>query len=182
MYPLEPILSAIRLLVAQPFIQKDAIVCDVGCGESARLLNYVKTKIKQGIGLDELVTPHKEGNLVFKTVDVNKEKLPLKNESVTVVTLLAVIEHVKYPDKLVKEAYRILKKDGVLIMTTPSPQNEALLNLLSKLKLVDPYMIDQHQTYFDLKLLSELATKNKFMVKKTQTFELGLNLLLVAQK
>jgi len=47
------------------------------------------------------------------------ENLPIKNNSIDVVFNIAVLEHVKDPDKVVSEIHRILRKDGVVISFFP---------------------------------------------------------------
>jgi len=45
-------------------------------------------------------------------------KIPLSDSSIDTVLCTQVLEHVPYPQKIVDEIHRILKKDGVCIMTT----------------------------------------------------------------
>ncbi len=48
------------------------------------------------------------------------EYLPYKTESFEAVTMFEVIEHVHNPTQTLSECYRVLKKDGVLHLTTPN--------------------------------------------------------------
>jgi SAM-dependent methyltransferase len=50
--------------------------------------------------------------------DLN-ETLPFESGSFDSVLLSDVLEHIRKPEKLITEIYRILKKDGVLIMNVP---------------------------------------------------------------
>jgi 2-polyprenyl-3-methyl-5-hydroxy-6-metoxy-1,4-benzoquinol methylase len=46
--------------------------------------------------------------------------MPFKKEIFDVVISTEVIEHVTHPDKALKEFYRVLKPNGVLVLTTPN--------------------------------------------------------------
>lgn len=47
------------------------------------------------------------------------EKIPVKSEIFNIILLTEVIEHLKEPDRVLKECYRTLKKGGNLIATMP---------------------------------------------------------------
>jgi SAM-dependent methyltransferase len=49
----------------------------------------------------------------------NLEKIPKKNETYDVILCTEVLEHVKDPEKVLKEFHRILKKHGKLLLTCP---------------------------------------------------------------
>lgn len=82
------------------------IVVDLGCGDKP-YQSYVRAK--KYIGVDK-----QGGNL---TADVLN--LPLKNSYADTVISTQVLEHVKDPQQLFRESYRILKKGGYLILTAP---------------------------------------------------------------
>ena len=52
----------------------------------------------------------------------NAMDIPLKNESIDSVFTSQVLEHVPNPQRMINEIYRILKKDGVCILTTHMAQ------------------------------------------------------------
>ena len=59
-------------------------------------------------------------NLTFATADL--PNLPFPNASLDVVVALEIMEEFQGPEALVKEARRILKNDGTLIVSTPDMQ------------------------------------------------------------
>ena len=61
--------------------------------------------------------------------NIDKEPLPYPDASFDVVTCSEVIEHVENPRRLVREAWRVLKPGGVLVMTTPN-----VLNAVSRVR------------------------------------------------
>lgn len=82
------------------------IVVDLGCGDMP-YRNY--TKAKKYIGVD------RQGGEVISDV----LKTPFKDNFADTVISTQVLEHVKDPQQLFNESYRILKKGGYLILTTP---------------------------------------------------------------
>lgn len=182
MHILEPIFSHLRLRQAINHIKPGSTVCDIGCGNPSRLLDKIQPIIKHGIGLDLDVPSTKAKNLSYKKIDFENQKLPLKSGSVDTVVLLAVIEHVKNPTKLLSECNRVLQKGGSIILTTPSPESKHILNILSFVKLLYPKMINQHKNYFSLNDLKILLIKTNFQIKKANTFEWGFNCFALAAK
>jgi ubiquinone/menaquinone biosynthesis C-methylase UbiE len=54
----------------------------------------------------------------------NAEELNFPSESFDFILCSEVIEHLYKPEKALKDMYKILKKDGYLILTTPNPDNK----------------------------------------------------------
>ncbi len=88
-------------------------VLDVGCGEKPYAHLFAGTTTSYfGTDIDL-------GN--SKRVDICADSLmlPVKTSSVDTVVSNQVIEHVRSPEVFVKEVTRILKPDGILIITAP---------------------------------------------------------------
>ncbi|VVB87094.1 Ubiquinone biosynthesis O-methyltransferase [uncultured archaeon] len=91
---------------------------DVGCGTKPYkevFADIVETHI--GIDYPSSISANKEN----KNVEAYSilPYLPFKNESFDTVLATEVLEHVSEPSSAFKEINRILKKGGVLILTTP---------------------------------------------------------------
>jgi 2-polyprenyl-3-methyl-5-hydroxy-6-metoxy-1,4-benzoquinol methylase len=100
------------------------IVLDIGCGggELVRDLNNFGNNV---YGTDvspyAIKTLNKEkGSGVFLVHNIDKSKLPFKTSFFDAVVLMDVVEHLPSPEKAVLEAYRVLKKGGSLLLTTPN--------------------------------------------------------------
>jgi len=88
-------------------------VCEFGAWQSQPGLSdlrpffpgkqYVGCDIRQGPGVDVLVDLHDTG---------------LASESVGTLLLLETLEHVQYPFKAMEEIYRILKRDGIALLSS----------------------------------------------------------------
>lgn len=166
------------------YIPKNSTVCDIGCGSNAIFLKSISNLIKFGIGIDKKVEDYKTPKLVLKR-EYALNKIPLEKQSADIVTMTAVLEHMINPQKILNECFRILKNNGKLIITTPSPKAKPILEFLAfKLRLIDGNEIRDHKNYFWPSEIKTMLIKAGFEQKniKTQYFEWRFNLLVVACK
>ena len=56
----------------------------------------------------------------FDTCDIEHESLKDKEDSFDIVTTLAIIEHLGDPSNLINESYRVLKKGGIIVISSPN--------------------------------------------------------------
>ena len=99
-------------------------VLDVGSGEgygAALLARVARGVIGIDIAYEAIAHARKTygelPNLRFGVGDA--ERLPVESESIDVVTCFEVIEHVPHPMQLLDEVRRVLRPDGVFIVSTP---------------------------------------------------------------
>jgi 2-polyprenyl-3-methyl-5-hydroxy-6-metoxy-1,4-benzoquinol methylase len=85
------------------------------------------------------------------------EKIPFQTQSFDTIIAGELIEHLKKPELFIKEANRLLKKDGKLIITTPN--KESLLN-----KIFHNNETKIHLSLFSYSELENLLKKNNFEV------------------
>ena len=98
---------------------KNQNVLDAGVGNGYILREISDHNKKIGIDFNPRALNYCQKNLCGKFISANLEKkLPFKNNSFDIIICTETIEHVQKPDFLVKEFYRILKKDGKLVVTT----------------------------------------------------------------
>lgn len=182
---LDRLLEQLRLKRVIGSIPKGAIVVDLGCGFTGDLLTRLAPSIKEGIGFDLSVHNQQPASNVFLHKSRVDAHLPLKNNSVQVVTALAIIEHVEHPDTLFTEAYRILKPAGQLLITTPPKRAQPLLEWLAfRLRLISPAEIADHKRYYNRYSLEQALVHAGFKPRAVSiaSFELGFNLFARAIK
>lgn len=96
-------------------------ILDLGCGEGTRL-GLLKTNAeKVGVDINDYAinkAVKKYSGVEFLKADI--EKLPFEKESFDLVYSVFVLEHVRQPEELLKEAVRVLKKGGTLIIGAPN--------------------------------------------------------------
>lgn len=99
-------------------------VLEVGCGNGyyLSLLNRVGLKLDLvGVDIDQpalIDAVRFIGDKSVKVVLADAAKLPFKSSSFDKIVMSEVIEHVDEEKPVLKEAYRVLKKRGVLTLTT----------------------------------------------------------------
>lgn len=178
---LEPFLRKMRFSHVKKYVPLDSKLCDIGCGKGD-FLYAVRERIVEGKGIDSNVEPMEDGRISLIKSSL-KKKIPLDSEHFDCVSMLAVIEHLEYPEAILKEISRILKTGGVLILTTPTPRAKPLLEFLSyKLNIVDMKQIREHKNYFTRECLKNMLENAGFNLIRFETFEVGLNYLVVSAK
>ncbi len=137
---------------------------------------------RECIGIDRKVRSIAYSNLRILSMDID-DTLPMENESVDVVTMLATLEHFDNDKAILLEARRILKPDGRLFITVPSKSAKWLIHFLAfGLGLISRSEIREHKRYYSLQSLKTLLSDCRFKDINIVTFEFGCNLFCSARK
>lgn len=180
---LDRFLSKYRLSVVTKYVEKGDVILDIGCGFQHYLLTNFKHKFKLGYGLDYDIVNYQDENLVLLNYRY-QGNLPLKDNFFDKVFLLAVLEHIEIKDVkvLFLEFSRILKKNGCVIITTPTLRCKPILEFIAfKFKLVADNVSD-HKHYYIPNEIYDLARSSGLKVSNFKLFQLGLNSLYVLEK
>jgi ubiquinone/menaquinone biosynthesis C-methylase UbiE len=101
----------------------DSIIeLDVGDGLIlSKVAKHVGAKALYGCDVDNgALNKASEKGITTVKADLNTDKLPFPDNYFDAVIMEEVIEHLVNPDNALEEAYRILKPDGIFILTTPN--------------------------------------------------------------
>lgn len=114
----------IRYLFVKKFV-KDKIVLDIACGNGygSSILANSGVKFVYGIDNSKKAVDYASKHYNQKNINFalgNAEKIKLNNKSADVIVSLETIEHLKFPNQFLKETKRILKSNGILILSTPN--------------------------------------------------------------
>ncbi len=111
-----------RYAIAKELV-KDKVVLDIACGEGYGA-NLLAKDAKSVIGLDKDATTINKArkkytapNLIFS--EGLFENIPVADHSLDVIVSFETIEHIADHVIILKEIKRVLKPDGVLIISTP---------------------------------------------------------------
>lgn len=174
----DKVLRYMRCKKFMKYIPKNGVVCDFGCGEEFWFLKTISHCIKKGIGVDK---KYKLKN--YKNIEIVDDIKKIKNDSVDLVTMIAVIEHLNNPYDILIELKRILKRGGKIIITTPTPLSQPILEFLAyKLKVINEEEIRDHKQYFGRRDLLEMFVLVGFKKIIYKKFQCGLNGFLEARK
>lgn len=111
-----------RYAIAKEFCA-GKVVLDIACGEGYGCNLLAQTAVKViGVDIDEVAIErakkiYKNSNIEFKVG--NCSSIPVKNNSVDVVISFETIEHHDEHEEMFAEIKRVLKTDGILIISTP---------------------------------------------------------------
>jgi ubiquinone/menaquinone biosynthesis C-methylase UbiE len=102
---------------------KDKIVLDIACGEGygANILSQ-NASFVYGVDIDSLTIANareKYRSDKINFIEGAADNIPLKDKSVDVVVSFETIEHHDKHDEMLQEIKRVLKDDGMLIMSSP---------------------------------------------------------------
>lgn len=176
--PLKGIRVAKTLL---KYKENNAKVLDLGCGTGLTLA-IVSQNFPNSIGCEISEMEIKATKEILKQVKVNipvvkydGKKLPFKDNSFDIVTSIEVIEHVEKPELMLKEINRVLRKKGILHITTANklwpiePHYKLLFLSYLPAFLADYYvrLTRRGEIYHDIKL----PTYNQFYKMVSRYFK-----------
>ncbi len=188
---LEPMLARFRMQRANQLIPsalRGGRILDIGCGSFPYFLAH--TAFREKFAVDQLeMAPETaaQNEIEFFALNLNEQpRLPFEQEYFDVVTLLAVVEHLD-PDNmalLFQESCRVLKRGGMLILTTPAAWSDGLLRFMARISLVSAEEIHEHAFAYTLPLLGWHFGQAGFQMSKVKFgyFELMLNMWATAEK
>lgn len=111
-----------RLLrrVMGSWIGKGYTILDIGCGTGKELEFLGKYGKVWGIDKSAKAVAYCQAHKLKRVVKADATKLPFGSESFDRVVLLDVLEHIKNAPMALKEAKRVLKRGGEMVITVPS--------------------------------------------------------------
>ena len=99
-------------------------ILDVGCGDgnfTMMIARACKAREVYGIEISEKgVEMARKNGIKCYQLDVDEEDFPFEDNYFNALTALELIEHLYDPDHFLDEVYRILKPDGLFILSTPN--------------------------------------------------------------
>ncbi len=174
-------------------------VLDVACGSGDMIEVWIKYTNKI-IGLDPSSGMLKVARQRFNDIQFYQglaQNLPFENESFDILSISFGIRNVVEIEKAIEEFYRVLKKDGILLIlefTKPdktSPISNAINfysnkilpkigGIISGNKEAYQYLPDSIQNFYTLNQLCEKL--NKFKIIESKTFNLSPTSMIIAKK
>jgi len=162
-------------------------VLDIGCGK-AYLTKFVPVGSYTGIDANEnIVRRLKETkpSYDFHCINIDNQEGVLKlislGSSFDTITLIAVVEHLHHPQTILGACFQLLKDDGELVITTPTPSGNKIsqlaLQIAGKRSSLFP-----HVRLYALQDLEALLLPLGFKLTHYEKFLLGANQLLVYSK
>ena len=171
-------LQSWRIRKARPFIAGGARVLDLGCADGA-LFRQLGQRIGEGVGLDpDLGSPVERPGYRLVPGSFPED---LEGEApFDVITMLAVLEHIpaEGQQRMARGCSKHLRPGGHLVVTTPSPLVDPILEVLATLRVIDGMSLDQHYG-FEPEVTPRIFSGHGLKLVKARRFQLGLNHLFV---
>lgn len=138
-------------------------IIDIGCGYQALLLQRLKHLSKQLVGIDIHTDPKIKG-IKFFNLKIDDNLRFLKSESADLIVMNNLLEHLRKPEPVLKEVYRVLRKEGYFINVVPNWRGRFFLELAAfKFKLAPIEEMNDHVTYYDKRDIYPLLFKAGFL-------------------
>jgi SAM-dependent methyltransferase len=148
-------------------------ILDVGCGDGAVSRLFLEAGKVFGIDIvPEFVEKAIEKGIEAKTADVTKDGLPFIEGEMDVIYAGALIEHLYDPEFFLRECYRVLAEEGIVVLSTPN-----IASLTSRLRMLFgkgpkfytsalSWQFGGHIRIFTSGTLKRLLEENGFAVEK----------------
>lgn len=160
----------LRQILAQIVKKGEDRILDVGCGEAKLALPYSVTNDMLGLDVDvESLSKAKQNGIHTALCDIEKTQLPLQDDKYDIAICSEALEHVTNTDHLLQEINRVLKVNGVLVLSVPNINNPLSIFLQVFLDLPPVYSArykSPHKRDFTLRLVREALKINGFRIEK----------------
>jgi len=184
---LSPLLARWRNGKVVRLISDRARVLDLGCGEAGvlRALYRCGKRAVTYVGVDrqpDCIRANRDRYPGHRFVawDFDQQGRPPVQGPFEFITMIAVVEHLRAPDRLFQWIATLLGPEGRLIITTPHRGGEGIYSLGVHLGLFSKEAHEEHNEVFpDRDWLEELAGKAGLEMKVYRKFMFGYNQLAV---
>lgn len=152
--------------------KKPGKVLDIAAGQGNISFNLKKMGFDV-VAADLNASDFKPKNIICHEIDANK-RLPFESKSFDYVISVETIEHLTNPWFFLDEIHRILRDDGIAIITSPNVetiQNRLFYLILGKLNWFQPESLVDHKTPI-FSWIFRYMIKDKFLIQK-ETFNDG---------
>jgi len=143
------------------WIGTDKKILDIGCRDGQLTSTYMEGNEVIGVDIDSEALDKAEKRLGIKIVhaDLNSDWNFIQDKKLDVIVACEFLEHIYFPDRIIKKAKNLLKEDGIFIGTIPHAYSlqsriKFLLGIKSGTPLEDPTHINQF-SYKEFKTILE---------------------------
>jgi len=157
-----------RLKTIEKYKKKGKIL-DVGCA-TGFFLELAKSKGWEvyGTEISKFAVKHAKDKLNLKNVFYGDlKKIKFKENMFDVVTMFDVIEHLRDPKSTLRYTHKLLKKGGLIAVTTPD--SGSLVSKLLGRRWEEFRRAREHTYFFSRKTLSDMLKKTGFEILKIES-------------
>jgi SAM-dependent methyltransferase len=161
-------------------------MADIGCGFHAAFSRTVLDEVAQAVLVDVALSPDLKSHPKVLAVEgtLPADLARLEDQSLDVVMMVSVLEHLWEPQETLREIRRLLRPGGVGLFNVPSWRGKTYLELSAfKLGLSPAKEMDDHKMYYDVADLWPLLVRAGFLPSQIKCFthKFGLNTFAVCR-
>ncbi len=128
----------LKTIIHELNIESDDIILECGCGDGfyIHLLSRISNNRIFGCDIDINALRSAKKNLEEASIQLllgNVTQLPYKDKTFNKIILTEVLEHVPNDSQALEELYRVLKDDGILVITVPNHNYPFLWDPINKI-------------------------------------------------
>ena len=168
-----------RFSAALPYIKGN--ILDLGCGYAGIAARLQPEQLYIGIDRNERLIALLNGrfpNHEFHVRDFDNQNIDL-NEKFDTILMLAIVEHLQNPEKILCQIPQYLKDGGRLIITTPPPLGDRIHRIGARFGFFYQSAVEEHNIIFRRDTLEPILSKCGLQVDTYRKFLLGGNQLFV---
>lgn len=98
----------------------DLKILDIGCGTGIVIKRLEKYGNVFGMDISDKAISFCNKRGIKNIIKANAIKLPFNNNTFDLITILDVLEHIENEEAAISETYRVLKSNGVAVITVPA--------------------------------------------------------------
>lgn len=150
----------------EKYSQPPRKILDLGAADGL-MLSKIKDKFPKSncVGVEysqELIDVNQDKRI--KLIQGDVQKLPFKENQFNIVIATAIIEHLSSPQKFLAEIRKVIKRGGVVILTSPVPFWEKVATFMRHLPK------EEHQHTFTLLRLVKMFEDKGFKILEKKRF------------
>jgi SAM-dependent methyltransferase len=158
-----PWVAKLRAEKFQPFIKPTDVVVELGVGQGWNLA-HLRCAKRIGTDLEDFLP----ADLKADRVEFVRDSASIRDETADAVICHHVLEHLENPPDMLREAKRILKHGGYLLLYVPFEKER-------RYRRFDPNEPNHHLYSWNVQTLSNLISSQGFLIKKTFLGEFGFD-------
>jgi cyclopropane fatty-acyl-phospholipid synthase-like methyltransferase len=170
-----------RIIKAMQYISSGSTVLDIGCHQG-ELFKALGQRLRRGTGIDPLL----QQEIANEKFSLIRGNFPMDGDvsgNFDHICLLAVLEHIPILQQhaIAFACSKLLRENGVVIITVPSPKADKVLDGLKKLRLIKGMSLEDHYG-FDPAQIPQIFGQAGFALQVHKTFQAGFNNIFVLKK
>lgn len=175
-------LERLRMKAIRQYVSGD--ILDIGCGYGSVVRTFGPARedymgIEHNLKIVHWLKKQYPG-YSFLFLDTDIDLIPVSRKFDTIL-MIAVLEHLAHPERLIAVLPKLLKPDGRIVLTTPTPIGGWVHTIGGGVGVFSHEAKDDHKAFYDLDSLTFLFQNAGLKLVNHRYFMAGMNQLGVFQ-